>query len=165
MSISIRRAEAGDEDTLAYIQTESWKAAFCHILDSDTLMRCTDLPRSTAMYRRLLEQGKGNGYLLSVDGTPHCIAWWDRARDADCCACAELICIHSLPDRWHRGDGSRMMKQVLDDIRKAGFEIVVLWVFRQNERARQFYEKHGFSPDGKEKAFGGVQEIRYQKQL
>ena len=36
------------------------------------------------------------------------------------------------------------MKEVLEDIRKAGYKEVVLWVFKDNTRARGFFESQGF---------------------
>ena len=80
---NIRRVTEGDEQILAYIQTESWKAAFQHILEPEDLEQCTNLERATAMYQKLLDAKKGNGYILEVEGKPHCIAWWDAARDQD----------------------------------------------------------------------------------
>ena len=68
METAIRKVRRGDENTLAYIQTESWKAAFAGILDEETLVKYTDLNRAVAMYRRLLDNNTGNGYILSVDG-------------------------------------------------------------------------------------------------
>ena len=61
MEAVIRRVRIGDEAALAYVQTESWKAAFAHILEPDVLAKNTDLQRSTAMYQRLLEGNIGNG--------------------------------------------------------------------------------------------------------
>ena len=58
---NIRRAAAGDAQILAYIQTESWKAAFQHILEPEDLEQCTNLERATAMYQKLLDAKKGNG--------------------------------------------------------------------------------------------------------
>lgn len=121
METVIRKIRQGDAHTLAYIQTESWKAAFAEILDAETLLKYTKIDRATAMYQRLLDENKGNGYILSVDGKPHCIAFWDAARDTDFSGSAELICIHSLPDNWHNGYGSMMMNQVLRDIKEAGY--------------------------------------------
>ena len=37
MEAVIRKVQQGDANTLAYIQTESWKAAFAGILDAETL--------------------------------------------------------------------------------------------------------------------------------
>ena len=73
MEIDIRKVKQGDADTLAYIQTESWKAAFKEIIDADMLEKCTNIDKARAMYQRLLDDNKGNGYLLTVDNKPHCI--------------------------------------------------------------------------------------------
>lgn len=104
---------------MAYIQTESWKAAFQKILEPEDLEQCTNLERATAMYQKLLDAKKGNGYILEVEGKPHCIAWWDAACNQDMTGYAELICIHSLQDNWRKGYGSKMMEQILNDMEKA----------------------------------------------
>ena len=163
MEAVIRKVQQGDANTLAYIQTESWKAAFAGILDAETLEKCTDIDRATAMYQRLLDENKGNGYLLSVDGTPHCIAYWDTARDAELIGKAELICIHSLPENWHKGYGRQMMNRVLKDIKENGYSEVFLWVFRENYRARAFYEANGFALTDTSKPAFDTEEVLYSK--
>ena len=107
--VQIRRVEAGDETSLAYIQTESWKAAFDGIIPAERLAESTKMEHAVRMYRRLLAAHKGNGYILELDGKPHCIAWWDATREKDMPGTAELICIHSLRDNWHKGYGSRIL--------------------------------------------------------
>ncbi|MCR5345082.1 MAG: GNAT family N-acetyltransferase [Lachnospiraceae bacterium] len=165
MKVVIRKVQQGDAGVLAYIQTESWKAAFASILDSETLTKCTNVERATAMYQRLLDENKGNGYLLTVDGKPHCIAYWDAARDSEFVGKAELICIHSLSDKWRKGYGSQMMDRVLMDIKKSGYSEVVLWVFRDNRRARAFYEAKGFSLADISKPAFDTEEVIYSKEL
>lgn len=160
---NIRRATAGDEQILAYIQTESWKAAFQHILEPEDLKQCTNLERATAMYQKLLDAKKGNGYILEVEGKPHCIAWWDAARGQDMTGYAELIYIHSLQDNWRKGYGSKMMEQILNDMEKSGYAHALLWVFEKNIRARKFYEAKGFYKTEKAKEFCGAVEVMYEK--
>lgn len=158
--VHIRRAQSGDEETLARIQTESWKAAFAGIVPAEFLAQCTNVERAEKMYARLLAERRGNGYILELDGKAHCIAWWDAAKDDDMPGAAELRCIHSLPDNWRRGYGSRMMERVLTDVKAAGYETIVLWVFARNERAIRFYEAHGFTASGKKQdALGTVEEM------
>lgn len=165
MEAYIRKVQQGDANALAYIQTESWRAAFAGILDAETLAKCTDVSRAAAMYQKLLDAGKGKGYLLSVDGKPHCVAYWDEARDPEYSGMAELICIHSLPDNWHKGYGSQMMDRVLKDIEEAGYSQVVLWVFRENHRARAFYEGKGFALTGVSKPAFDTVEVLYSKKI
>ena len=138
---NIRRATEGDEQILAYIQTESWKAAFQHILEPEDLKQCTNLESATAMYQKLLDAKKGNGYILEVEGKPHCIAWWDAAQDQDMTGYAELICIHSLQDNWRKGYGSKMMEQILSDMEKAGYAHTLLWVLENFMRQRVFIKQ------------------------
>lgn len=42
-----------------------------------------------------------------------------------------------------------MMERVLDDVRRAGYSKLMLWVFDSNVRAIRFYEANGFAASGK----------------
>lgn len=58
-----------------------------------------------------------------------------------------------------------MLEQVLDDVKKAGYSKIMLWVFEENERAIKFYKVHGFAASGrKQTALGAVEEM-YQKEM
>ena len=165
MEYTIERVKPGDEAALAYIQTESWKAGFKDIIKPDDMQRCTQIDKATAMYRRLLEQNVGNGYLLKVDGEPHCMAWWDATREKDMPGYAELICLHSLQKHWRKGYGSKMMETVLRDVADAGYSKLMLWVFEDNIRARSFYEAQDFTSTGKTKLNLEQTEMCYEKLL
>lgn len=77
---------------------------------------------------------------------------------------AELICIHSLKEKWHQGYGTLMMRHVLGEMKKAGYVKVVLWVFEKNLRARAFYEKQEFVQAGR-RQINEISEIMYLKNL
>ena len=165
MDYFIRKVQQGDELNLAYIQIESWKAAFQDILSAEILQQATDLTHATAMYKQLLDENIGNGYILEVNSQPHCIAWWGKARDNDMSDYAELICIHSLQDNWRKGCGTQMMNRIRDDMKAAGYDKVMLWVFTNNVRARKFYESCGFVTYGKVKPCFETEEICYERKL
>lgn len=164
-NITLQKAHKGDEKILAYIQTESWKAAFSGILPPEELARYTELQRAEEMYKRVLEKGQVQMLIEFVDGSPHGIAAWGQNREDSNPDCAELICIHSLQDKWRRGYGSVMMQQLLAEMQRAGYAEVVLWVFKANTRARNFYEKHGFILTDRKKQDFGPTEVMYQKIL
>ena len=48
-------------------------------------------------------------------------------------------------------------------LKQIGEGAVFLWAFRENRRARRFYEKYGFRWDGTERIseFEGAAEVRY----
>ena len=164
-AVTIRDAVPGDEKVLAFIQTQSWKAAFRDIIPADTLGRLTDCQKAEEMYTRVLGKPEIRVALESVDGRSHGITAWSKNRFDLGDDTAELICIHSLPEGWGRGFGSAMLERTLGEMARAGFNRVILWVFAENSRARRFYEKHGFSPTGKTQTAYGAEEVMYQKQL
>jgi RimJ/RimL family protein N-acetyltransferase len=60
------------------------------------------------------------------------------------------------------------MDRVLARTRAARYQSVVLWVLKDNTRARRFYERAGFAPDGAThvlEGLGGVTEVRYRLAL
>lgn len=163
--VMIRKAIPGDEQVLAYIQTESWKAAFAGILSPEELDRCTDLQNAEQMYRSILIRETCNIAIEFVDGRPHCIAAWGKNRCGLGDAVGELICIHSLQNNWAKGYGSAMMEYVLAQLQREPYESVILWVFEDNKRARRFYEKHGFALTEQKKLANGIAELMYKKSL
>lgn len=163
--INIRKVKVGDANTLAFIQTESWKSAFNGILSKEDLDRYTDVNRVITLYSKLLNQNIGNGFIMTIHENPHCIAYWDKTRDDEMEGYSEIICLHSLCDNWGKGYGTEMMNHVLIDIKNSGFSKVMLWVFKENYRARQFYEKHGFVLTEKSKEFCNAIEVMYRKDL
>ena len=84
------------------------------------------------------------------------LAWQDLGDTA------EIVAIHSLPESWGTGLGHAML---IEALRQIGEKPVFLWAFKENKRARRFYEKHGFRWDGSERMseFDSAMEVRYVK--
>ncbi len=165
MNIEMRNAQQGDEEIFAYIQTESWKQTFKNIISEEEMTKHTDLSGVEAMYKRDISNPAIYLKLQTVDGKPHCIAAWGRNRENSNSINAELICLHSLPDKRRQGFGTIMMEDTLDDIKNAGYSEVVLWCFEENMVARKFYEKIGFVFTGKTKNTFGATEVEYKLNL
>jgi GNAT superfamily N-acetyltransferase len=81
---------------------------------------------------------------------------------------AELYALYVHPAWWSTGTGRALMNEVLARVGQAGYAGVTLWVLEANDRARRFYGKAGFAPDGARhllEDLGGVTEIRYRRAL
>lgn len=50
-------------------------------------------------------------------------------------------------------------------MRIVGYKNAMLWGFKENNRARKFYEKHGFCISDKIKQLGDAFEVMYYKKL
>jgi ribosomal protein S18 acetylase RimI-like enzyme len=81
----------------------------------------------------------------------------------------EVWAIYIHPDYWRGGVGSALMTAALQRLADDGYSEAVLWVFEANGRARGFYERFGWRPDGASAIFerGGGQavEIRYRRPI
>ena len=83
-------------------------------------------------------------------------------------AVGEVYAIYVAPDWWSTGTGRLLMEAAVASLVSAGYQRAVLWVLDTNARARRFYEKAGWAPDGAANtmaALGGVVEVRYTRPL
>jgi RimJ/RimL family protein N-acetyltransferase len=89
------------------------------------------------------------------------------SRDEDLSGLGEVRSLYVAPDRWRSGVGSALLAQAEVLLRDAGFHEAHLWVLEGNTRARRFYERAGWAPDGALKVveIGGrpLAVVRYRK--
>jgi len=102
------------------------------------------------------------GIERSVDGLPRSPRAGPGARPL----AAELYALYVAPDHWSTGTGRALMDQVLAAVLAEGHGRIILWVLRDNHRARRFYERAGFRRRGREHpSFAGAPEVRYVRDL
>ena len=81
----------------------------------------------------------------------------------------ELWAMYAAPSSWGSGVGHVLMEATVDEFRRTGCDRAFLWVMTENQRARRFYERHGWSVDAETKTFeiGGAEiaEVRYSLDL
>ena len=77
-------------------------------------------------------------------------------------AFADFVSLQTMDACAQEENCAAMLEEALNQI---GNQPVFLWAFKENKRARRFYEKHGFHWDGTERVseFDGALEVRYVK--
>lgn len=68
----------------------------------------------------------------------------------------EVYGFYVHPDAWGSGVASRLMTACVEELRSRQLPSAVLWVLRDNPRARRFYEKAGWSTTGEAIQFEGA---------
>jgi len=68
--------------------------------------------------------------------------------DLDPVSEGEIPTLYVHPGHWNRGYGRKLCFEALRTAGDRGFASVCLWVVDVNERARDFYLRLGFTPDG-----------------
>ena len=151
--MNIRNAEFDDMKQLGHIMSVSFHTAFANIVTQQTLDTCAKEDSCIALLEGIFREGRVH-FLLGDDRGMLAWQWVGN--------CAEIIAIHTLPESWGTGLGHALLTEAMNQI---GQNPVFLWAFKENIRARRFYEKHGFRWDGAERVseFDGALEVRYLK--
>ncbi len=77
----------------------------------------------------------------------------DNAVDAAAPRRGEIYGFYLHPSAWGSGSAGALMSRCEEFLRDEGFTSAVLWVLRDNPRARAFYEKAGWHSTGQESSF------------
>ena len=165
MNFCMLPAEQNDAAALAEILTQSWKEAYAHILPPAELESAANKERYTAAFAAMTRNPANTFYIAHCGGIPCGMLLYCPARDADLSGYAEIVALYTLQKYWGSGLGRALAERALGEMQPR-FAGAALWVFQDNARARRFYEKCGFVPDGKQKQenfSNKPQSVRYAK--
>lgn len=166
--VSIRPADPSDAAAIARVHIASWQEAYAGIVPTEYLT-ALDPDQRQERWAEHLSNGPRDGVRTWVadDGSRILgFASVGPARDEDAGRDdEEIYSIYLDPKMWGKGVARDLMRTVLAEVATAG--ALTLWVLADNARARHFYRRHGFTPDGAERLeeLGGVQllEVRYRR--
>jgi GNAT superfamily N-acetyltransferase len=128
------------------------------------------------LWRRVLHdpEPREAQWVAQLDGRVVGIVHAGPSHDEDATPDAgEIHAIHVEPGLHGQGIGGRLLAAAVADLQAAGLRTATLWVIRDNNDARRFYEAKGWRPDGATKRtfmgdFDGlpiVDEVRYERDL
>ncbi len=176
----IRSASAADAAQIAAVMRDSWFAAYDGIIASAIIDRAT-APDGGARIRQSFRIRPWQRMIAAVEDGIVGYASFGPERDVlgmpwphpltpegSDGQVAELYALYVHPAWWSTGTGRALMERVLAKVRAAGYACITLWVLEANARARRFYQRAGFAPDGARHVLddlGGVTEIRYRQPL
>ncbi len=130
-----------DDDPLeiSKIYESSWKYAYKGIIPQGYL---DSIP--TGQWANSINKVGLNSLVLiecgRIIGTASfCKSRWEKYGDH-----GEVVSIYFLPDYIGKGYGRLLLNKCIEELKKCGFNKVLLWVLEENHRARKFYEKNGF---------------------
>jgi ribosomal protein S18 acetylase RimI-like enzyme len=158
-----------DIDAVAAIRVRGWQAAYAGIVPPGYL-DAMSVEEDAARRRDLFARATGRvENLVAVDGDA--VTGWaahgpyrgDDTTPTD----GELYAIYVRPGLIGTGIGRALTDAVIASAAARGFTRMRLWVLADNARARRFYDKAGFTPDGasQEEEYDGMllKEVRYAR--
>jgi RimJ/RimL family protein N-acetyltransferase len=197
VDFTIGTAEHGDAAEIAEVHVRTWQEAYAGIVDAEFLAGLQVEPRirfwatvlaapearRASVVRVARSRERLIGFAALFPTPPPSIpsaqedgrqGWVQGAAERQTvvapCRDAELKTLYVRQGWWGVGAGYGLLQAVLLAGYDRGIRRVTLWVLEQNVRARRFYERSGFAPDGdrqREEIAAGVflEEVRYGADL
>jgi GNAT superfamily N-acetyltransferase len=141
LGTTLRPAETADLPAIAEFQTRCWAQAYRGLIAQDYLDRMQVGVRE-AIWRWRLVSGSRRIALAEIDGAVVGVVSWGAAGTTDDAPPLELKSLYVDAARHGSGIATALLDLALGDADAQ------LWCFEQNPRARAFYARQGFQPDG-----------------
>jgi len=144
---SMRIATFDDVQTISLIHALSWKEAYKNNL-SQQFLRSIQNDRWVPFFTDHIQNQRFETALYFADEKATACITYGKSRDESLIDCAEIVSLYVLPEYWSQKQGYELMQFSMKRLKDQGFNQVILWVLKENERAIQFYNKIGFINDG-----------------
>ncbi len=160
-----RPARLDDTPAIATLSIQGWRHAYTNILPADLLASLDPTDRANSR-RTFLQDNALSTHVCTQADNVVAFVDYELCRDEDCGThIGEIWAIYVHPDLIGTGIGSALLSIAADDLRARDCTELHVWVLRDNQQARHFYERRGFVLDGAERPFRDLIEVRYARPL
>lgn len=139
ITATVRPSAPADAAGIAAVHVASWREAYAHLL-SQAFLDGIDLDARTRMWQGILDRDPSRVHVADVDGTV--VGFSAVRRPDDGPRELELALIYLLAAHHGSGLGQALLDAAIGDAP------AFVWVAEDNPRARAFYARNGFRPDG-----------------
>ena len=160
--MKIRQATLQDAQAIAHVHVASWQAGYKGLI-ADSYLQSLSISERTSRWQELLQELDRNQHVLVAE-EDHDVCAFCHFRKQDSPEelrgmWYELHAIYALPSVWGRGVGSELLKASLS----MQEEVMgcYLWALEGNQRAHDFYTRHGFIEDLLRKQYRIGEELHY----
>jgi RimJ/RimL family protein N-acetyltransferase len=152
MGFIIRETTKSDAYDVATVHVRSWQSAYRNIIP-DSFLDGMNIEKQAERFTNDINEYRGKTfyYVAENDGRIIGNLVLSGCRDDDKGDAGEVIAMYLHPEQWDKGFGRQMMEYAVAELESLGYKEIVIWVLEENHRARKFYEKCGFTPDGTKK--------------
>ncbi|CAN5650305.1 GNAT family N-acetyltransferase [soil metagenome] len=191
MVIHVRVAKPDDADAIAAAHIEGWRVGYRHVFPTEYLdapefassrldrwraWTWNEFADSQLFVVSIGDRVVGFGHVGPERVDPVCDQSGTDANPPTIITAAsglgrgEVFGFYLHPEAWGSGAASALISRCHEYLRDEGFADAVLWVLRDNPRARVFYEKSGWMATGLEMMFqprdaAPVPEVQYAVHL
>jgi ribosomal protein S18 acetylase RimI-like enzyme len=163
----IKPAIRTDAPRMAEISVFGWRSAYRGIISDEYLFSKLLVNKRIKGFEKDFDENTYESYVFEEENIIKAFMSIGECRNNDKKDAFELWGLYVDPLMKNNGIGTQLINYCEGQATKRKFKENVLWVFKDNNDARGFYEKKGYKNDGKEELieyFGAI-EVRYGKIL
>ncbi|MCH5323655.1 MAG: GNAT family N-acetyltransferase [Eubacterium sp.] len=128
---------------ISNIYESSWKYAYKDIIPQDYL---DSIP--TGRWANSINKIGMNNLVVIENGLIIGTASFCKSRWEQYSNYGEIVSIYFLPAYMGKGYGKHLLRKCVEELNGLGYNNILLWVLEDNQKARRFYEKNGFTCSG-----------------
>ena len=140
--MSVRTATPDDADAIERVRTDTWRHAYRGLLPDHVL---DGLGYDGARRREFMARARPDLFVLVAEHDRAVIGYANGgpSRVPDATHPGELYAIYVLPSHQGHGHGAALIRASAREMVARGWRGMVLWVLRDNQPSRRFYEHMG----------------------
>ncbi|MFV8128072.1 GNAT family N-acetyltransferase [Streptomyces syringium] len=169
--VRVREMTEADIEAVSGIRVTGWQTAYAGVVPQPYLDAMT-VEDDARQRRTWFTRSRGQALdLVAVDDGAGPVGWASlgQYRGEGKERPGELYALYVRPDVIGTGVGRLLLQEVHRHAAARRFDSMLLWVLRDNPRARRFYETAGYTADGATQSdlYGEVEltEVRYRRPL
>lgn len=137
----IRKNELKDQEQMAKIKIDGWQTAYDKIVSSRYLKKL-DYKQQTKRYIDSFDEYKDLVFVADKDGEILGYSCFNINYDNSKYD-TELVSLYIKPNEIGKGIGTSLFKETAKELLSKGKNNMIVWCFKENEKAIKFYEKLG----------------------
>lgn len=143
---TVRPAEYGDEDSIAFVASQSWKHTYGSIYPQDVIKRFLSMAYSAESLHVSISSDSERTirlFYVAIDSDHNMVGYSQSMPESGSYNSLELLRIYALPDSLGKGVGTALLNYLFQECPDA--MSLSAWVEDRNATGRRFYERHGFT--------------------
>lgn len=161
MEANIRYANIEDAESLGFVYSHSYQAAFRGIIPDNILEDVFSFEKRRDGLKKELAEGSLINVIMHKENKPVGFLTYGKSKDEDLDdSIIEILRIYILPSCWGQNIGSELLSWGIKELRQKGYSKISLWVIEENKRAIKLYERMGFVHDGISRLINVGKEIK-----
>src|SRR5712691_75810 len=138
----VRKATLNDAPAIARVHVSSWRSTYRGLLPNDFLSSLSETGYGER-WKRVIAEGTSRVYVAEDQDDVVGFASGGRERAGETGYEGELYAIYVLDTAQRRGVGRELVRATVAGLRELDLSDMIIWVLRDNQPARAFYERLG----------------------